>query len=345
MNILKELWLMLRDQEEPIAVHEVVEALWTDEKKPQLNKTKKNALGYDFYFCLPAGISFRDFAAKKDYFRDAIGIHCAVDVIHSGKLALLRVTTQQLKEKYIYDWNYDRSGGELVIPIGYTHQKLITVPLESIPHILVAGITRSGKSNFIHTTVNSLLHQFVPPQIILIDLKMSEYNYLENHVLLITDHEGTGQTLERLVSEMRKRQRLLKEAKCVNIQKYNKKHEEKLPYIVLIIDELAELVDEAAQENVECLLRLCAASGICIVAATQRPDAQTFKHFGQSKANFLGRLCYQVADALNSNMVLGNGLAADLPAIRGRAIWRIGRDSIEVQSPFLDPESAEDRLP
>lgn len=351
MSILKELRddiyeliMPMLGREIPFAVMQVNEALAGDDKRPQLHKKKRTALGWDFYFELPAGLSFREFANKKEYFRDHIGPHCTVDVLHAGKQVLLRIVSQQLKSKYAYDWGYERTGGDLVIPIGYTHEKLLTIPLESIPHILVAGITRSGKSNFIHVAVNSLLHAPTPPQIILIDLKMSEYNYLEDKALLVTDQEETNKTLTGLVAEMRRRQKLLKATKCVNVQKYNAKNEP-LPYIVLVIDELAELDDEDSQDKTETLLRLCAASGICLICATQRPDAQTFKHFGQSKAQFLGRLCYQVADALNSNMVLGNSLAAELPAVRGRAIWRMGRESIEVQTPYLDPEEAERRLP
>jgi S-DNA-T family DNA segregation ATPase FtsK/SpoIIIE len=343
VNILKELWLLLRDQEERISVNEVVEALWSDTKRPQLHKTKKTVLGYDFYFCLPAGISFRDFASKREYFRDAIGLHCNVDIIHSGKMALLKVTTQQLKNKYLYDYDYDRRG-ILPIPIGYTHQGLIVADLAEIPHLLIGGITGGGKSNAIHVIVNSLIHLPVRPEIVLIDLKMSEYNYLGNHCLLITEQAVAAQAIARVVSEMRRRQRILKESKCVNVQKYNAKFTP-LPYIVLVIDELAELTDEDSQDNVETLLRLCRASGINIVTGTQRPDANTFKKFGQSKANFRGRLCFQVADAINSKIILDNGMAADLPDIPGRAVWHLGKEYIEVQTPFLDPEEAERRLP
>lgn len=344
MNILSELWYMLHDEDTPIDISEVVDALWEKDKKPQLNKTRKTALGYDFYFCLPAGISFRDFAAKKEYFRDAIGLHSTVDFIHTGKMALLRVVTSVLKDKYLYDWQYDRNGGNLVIPIGYTHTGLITIALETIPHILVGGITGGGKSNAIHVIVNSLLHAPVKPQIVLVDLKKSEYNYLENHCLIITEPDTADQALSKLVAEMRKRQDIFKTAKCVNIAKYNAKHDP-LPYIVLVIDELAELTDEDTQDKVETLLRLCRSSGICIIAATQRPDANTFKKFGQSKANFRGRLCFQVADAINSKIILDNAMGADLPDTAGRAIWKLGKDCIELQTPYLDPEEAEKKLP
>ena len=343
-NDLRELILPLLGQEIPLAISEVIEACWAEEKRPQLNCKKKTTLGYDFYYCLPAGISFRDFAARKEYFRDAIGLHSTVDVIHSGKMALLKVITQNLKDKYLYDWNYSKKGF-LRIPIGYTHKGMITTDLADIPHLLIGGITGGGKSNALHVIVNSLIHLPVQPKIILVDLKMSEYTYLENHCLLVTDQETTREVLARLVAEMRNRQRTLKTAKCVNIAKHNAKHTEKLPYMILVIDELAELIDEESQEQVETLLRLCRSSGICIIAATQRPDANTFKKFGQSKANFRGRLCFQVADAINSKIILDNGIATDLPDTPGRAIWKLGKDFIEVQTPYLDPDEAEAKLP
>lgn len=342
-NDLRELIMPHIGMEIPLRMSQVIEACWADEKRPQLNSKKRTQLGYKFYYELPPGISFRDFAGKREYFRDNIGLHSTVDIIHTGKLALVKVINQQLKAMYSYDWDYTKAG-ILPIPIGYTHEKLIIADLSDIPHVLIGGITGGGKSNAIHVIVNSLLQLKVCPQIILIDLKMSEYNYLENHVMLVTEHDHASQSIEGLVTEMRRRQRLLKASKCVNIKKYNAKHSEKLHYIVLVIDELAELTNENAQDDVETLLRLCRASGISIIAATQRPDANTFKKFGQSKANFRGRLCFQVADSINSKIILDNGMGADLPDNPGRAIWRLGKDCIELQTPFLDPEDAEKRL-
>lgn len=341
-NDMRSIIMPMLGWDVPLAIAEVIDACWSDERKPQLNSKKRTQLGWEFLFCLPAGISFRDFATKQEYFKDAIG-NVAVDIIHSGKMVLLRVITQKLKSKYTYEWNYTKTG-ILPIPIGYTHTGLIFVDLADIPHVLIGGITGGGKSNSIHVIVNTLIHLAEPPRIILIDLKMSEYSYLDNNVLLITDHTRASPVLKRLVTEMKRRQQLLREFKCINIKKYNQKHDDKLPYIVLVIDELAELTEEDAQNDIETLLRLCRASGICLIAATQRPDAQTFKKFGQSKANFRGRLCFQVADAINSKIILDNGMAADLSDIAGRAIWKLGKDCIELQTPFLDPEEAERRL-
>jgi len=103
-NDLRQIILPMIGWEVPLAIFEVIDACWSEERKPQLHSKKKTALGWDFYFCLPAGISFRDFVAKKKYFRDAIG-NVTVNIIHAGKMALVRVITQQLKSKYLYDWD------------------------------------------------------------------------------------------------------------------------------------------------------------------------------------------------------------------------------------------------
>jgi DNA segregation ATPase FtsK/SpoIIIE-like protein len=116
--------------------------------------------------------------------------------------------------------------------------------------------------------------------------------------------------------------------------------------IVLVIDELAELNHKPSQECLETLLRLCRATGIHIILATQRPDSTIFgnKKFGSCKANLIGRLCFQVADGVNSKIILDSTEAATLPNIPGRAIWKLGNKTTELQVPYLDPEIAEVRL-
>lgn len=351
MNMLAELRndilnfvMPLLGQEIPLRIAQVIEVCWSDDRRPQLHSKKKTELGYDFYYCLPVGITFKDFLSKKDYFRDAIGTHCTIDITHTGKMVTLKVVAQQLKEKYLYCWEYDRSGGELVVPIGYTHNQLVTVALEKIPHVLCGGTTGLGKSNFIHVVVNSLLHSPSKPDIILIDLKMSEYSYLESHAMLITEKETTSQVLANLVIEMRRRQKLLKQARCVNVAKYNEKHD-KLKHIVLIVDELSELTDPAAQESLETLLRLCRSSAICIIAATQRPDRFTMQKFGTAKAQFFGRMAYACPDQVASRIILDNTMAAELPDIPGRGVWKMGNNTTIVQTPYIDPDIAERRLP
>ena len=326
----------------PLLVNNTVNALWPDGKRPQLHEKKRTPLGWEFSFVMPAAMCFRDFANREEYFRDAVG-DVTTEMVHVGRLAILKVITKRIEKRYEYDWDYKYPKDMVLpIPIGYRHDGLHVEDLSKIPHVLVAGVTRSGKSNFIHTTVNSLLRLPLPPKIILIDLKRLEYTYLGNKVLLITDELSANMALLRTVAEMYNRIEVLKAARCVNIFKYNEKHNP-MQHIVLIVDELAELDDERAQKDFERLATLSAAAGICLIAATQRPDAQTFKHFGKAKSCLLGRLSFKMADAINSKIVLDSDMATKIPNIRGRAIWKFD-DPIQVQVPYIDPEEAEARL-
>ncbi|WP_333593605.1 FtsK/SpoIIIE domain-containing protein [Anaerospora hongkongensis] len=324
----------------PLAVIETIEALWAETLRPQIHAKKKSTNGYTFTIALPAGISFKDFSSKADYFKDAAGGNKVnVSITQSGKMAILQISTNLLGDYFKYDFNYPRSG-ILPVPIGYSQSGLEVIDLAALPHMLIGGTTGGGKSNSIHVIVNSLLSLAEPPMIVLIDLKMSEYNYLEDRVMLVTDADMARLALNRLVQEMKKRQLILKQSRFVNVAKYNAKCTQKIPYIVLVVDELAEMKSKDAQENLETLLRLCRASGICIVAATQRPSSKIFssKSFGDAKANFVGRLCYQTISSVDSRIILDSGEGADLPKIPGRAYWRLGRELIEIQTPYLDPE-------
>ncbi len=346
MNILTEIkrdirsaYLEMRGREIPLAVNETIEALWSEDKQPQISKAAKTEDGYTFTIALPAGISFKDFYSKLDYFKDAAGgnkVNTAIT--QSGKMAILTITTKLLENYYKYTADYPKAG-LLPVPIGYTSKGLEVIDIAKHEHILIGGTTGSGKSNSIHVIVNSLLNLKEPPIIILIDLKMSEYNYLEDRLLLVTDSKMAYQALERLVQEMKARQLILKNSRCVDIQKY-RKHGGKMPYIILIIDELAQLKDKDAQEDLEDLLSLSRASGIRIIAATQRPSCQIFKKksFGDAKANFTCRICYRTLSEVDSRIILDSGEGAKIPKIPGRGYLRIGCDLIEIQTPYLDPE-------
>jgi len=344
-NDLRDVLMPMIGMEIPLAITKTVEACWAESKRPQLYKKQKTKLGWDFYFNLPAGMCYKEFIAKAEYFRDAIG-DVTTECQHIGKMALLKIITNRIADRYEYNYHIPNATKMVLpIPIGYTHNGLLVEDLSKVYNILIGGYVGGGKSNSIHVIVNSLLNIPKPPKIIMIDFKLLEYNYLKNHVLLITDQEGAGQTLSRLLVEMRNRLLILQEAKCVGIDGYNKKYNNSMEYIVLVIDELAELDNKSAQADLETLLRLCRASGIHIILATQRPDSTIFgnKKFGACKANLIGRLCFQVADGVNSKIILDSNEAAALPNIPGRAIWKLGKIT-EIQTPYLDPEIAEERL-
>lgn len=343
---LRGMLMPLIGQEVHLAVINTVEAIWKEDRRPQLYRKKKNSLGWEFLFTLPPGLSFRDFANKEEYFRDAIG-NVTTEVVHADKFAVLRIIRNRIEERYIYDWSY-RPDSKMIlpIPIGYTNSGLVEIDLARVYNVLIGGFVGGGKSNSIHVIVNSLLHLKRPPRIIIADFKLLEYNYLKERVLLVTDLLDTYKALSRLVVEMRNRLQTFADWKCVNIEGYNKKTKNSMDYIVLVIDELAELNHKPSQEQLETLLRLCRATGIHVILATQRPDSTIFgnKKFGACKANLIGRLCFQVADGVNSKIILDSTEAANLPNIPGRAVWKLGNKTMEIQVPYLDPEEAEVKL-
>lgn len=97
----------------------------------------------------------------------------------------------------------------LPIPIGYDHEKLIVEDLAKVYNILIGGYVDGGKSNAIHAIINSLIHLPNPPRIVVVDFKLLEYNYLKNHIVLVTDAPGAYMALSRLVAEMRNRLEIL----------------------------------------------------------------------------------------------------------------------------------------
>ena len=329
-------------QEIPLAIISTVEAIWAESKRPQLHEKRKTQDGWEFKFALPPGMSYRDFANREEYFRDSIG-DITTSMQHIGKLALLKVVEKKIPKKVVFNFDNIHYVSDMVLPmlIGYNHEGAVYADLAKVYNMLIGGYIGGGKSNIIHVITNTLLHLPQPPKIVIVDLKVVEYDYLSQRVLLVTEQLTARMALTRIVVEMRNRLQILLQAKCVNIEKYNERYGG-MDYIVLIIDELAELKDKQAQEDLETLLRLGRAPGIRIILATQRPDCEIFgkKSFGACKANLVGRLCFQVSDSINSKIILDSTEAASLPKIPGRAIWKLG-EAIEVQTPYLDPDIAE----
>jgi len=345
MTDIRDTFYELTNQDIPLAIIKTIEACWPDGKRPLLHKKKKHSQGWDFTFALPPGLSFREFCKFEEHFRDSVG-DVTTEIIHNGKMAVLKVITDKIKSKYIYDFASDIDVGNkiLPIPVGYDHNGLIVVDLAEVYNIIIAGFIGGGKSNSIHVITNSLIHLPKPPKVTIIDFKLVEYNYLSNYVFLVTDQDTARQTMSRLVVEMRNRLQILKQAECVNIDKFNNQGGN-MDYIVLIIDELAELQDEVAQDCLETILRLGRAPGFRVILATQRPDSKIFgkKSFGACKANLVGKLCFQVSSAINSRIILDSDEAAHLPNIAGRAIWKYGK-TVEVQTPYLDIDRAKEML-
>jgi len=250
---------------------------------------------------------------------------------------------------------------DLPIAIGKTiSNENYIADLAKMPHLLIAGATGQGKSVGINAILVSLLYKKHPSELkfVLIDPKkveLSIYNNIEKHYLaklpgeeeaIITDTKKVINTLNALCIEMDDRYNLLKEAHCRNLKEYNKKFASRklnpekghkfLPYIVLVIDEFADLIMTAGKEvesPIARLAQLARAIGIHLIIATQRPSVNIIT--GIIKANFPARIAFRVMSKIDSRTILDMG-GADQLIGRGDLILSIGSDSVRLQCPFVD---------
>ena len=195
----------------------------------------------------------------------------------------------------------------------------ITVDLTSMPHLLVAGTTGSGKSVCINSIIISLLYKHGPDncKFILIDPKMLELSSYEGipHLLtsVITDSKKATSALSWTVREMESRYRLMSSEGVKNIDGYNQKHKLKMPYIVVVVDEMSDLMLVSGKEietYVQKLSAMARAAGIHIIMATQRPSVDVIT--GTIKANFPTRISFQVSSKIDSKTILGEQGAEQL---------------------------------
>jgi S-DNA-T family DNA segregation ATPase FtsK/SpoIIIE len=234
-----------------------------------------------------------------------------------------------------------------------------------MPHLLIAGATGQGKSVGLNNIIASILYKKHPSQVkfVLIDPKKVEmplYQPIENHFLaklpnyedsIITDSKQVIHVLNSLCMEMDSRYDLLKLAHTRNITEYNKKFMDRrlnplrghkfLPYIVLIIDELADLMMTAGKEvetPIARLAQLARAVGIHLVVATQRPSVNVIT--GIIKANFPTRISYKVSSKIDSRTILDQG-GADRLIGRGDMLISTGSDVIRIQNAFIDTPEVE----
>jgi S-DNA-T family DNA segregation ATPase FtsK/SpoIIIE len=255
---------------------------------------------------------------------------------------------------------------ELPIAIGKTiTNEVYIADLTKMPHLLIAGATGQGKSVGLNNIIASILYKKHPSQIkfVLIDPKKVEmplYQPIEQHFLaklpnyedaIITDSKQVIHVLNSLCMEMDSRYDLLKMAHTRNITEYNRKFMDRklnplrghkfLPYIVLVIDELADLMMTAGKEvetPIARLAQLARAVGIHLVVATQRPSVNVIT--GIIKANFPTRVSYKVSSKIDSRTILDQG-GADRLIGRGDMLLSNGSDLIRIQNAFIDTPEVE----
>jgi S-DNA-T family DNA segregation ATPase FtsK/SpoIIIE len=262
---------------------------------------------------------------------------------------------------------FQKANYELPIVLGKTISNEIHIAdLAKMPHLLMAGATGQGKSVGLNVILASLIYKKHPAQLkfVLVDPKKVEltlFNKLERHFLaklpntdeaIITDTKKVIHTLNSLCIEMDSRYDLLKEAAVRNLKEYNAKFVQRqlnpekghkfLPYIVLVIDELADLMMTAGKEvetPIARLAQLARAVGIHLVLATQRPSVKVIT--GLIKANFPARLSYRVTSSIDSRTILDTGGAEQLVG-QGDMLLSINSELVRLQCPFIDTREVED---
>lgn len=255
---------------------------------------------------------------------------------------------------------------DLPVVLGKTiSNEVFVTDLSKMPHLLMAGATGQGKSVGLNIMLASLLYKKHPSQLkfVLVDPKKVEltlFNKIEKHFLamlpdaeeaIITDTKKVVNTLNSLCIEMDTRYDLLKLAGCRNLKEYNKKFVERklnpnnghkyLPYIVLVIDELADLMMTAGKEieaPIARLAQLARAIGIHLIVATQRPSVNVIT--GVIKANFPARLSFRVTSKIDSRTILDTGGADQLVGM-GDMLLSNGSEITRLQCAFLDTPEVE----
>ena len=256
---------------------------------------------------------------------------------------------------------YRNSKAELPVCLGKTiSNEVFVADLAKMPHLLMAGATGQGKSVGLNAIIVSLLYRKHPAELkfVMIDPKKVEltlFQTIERHYLaklpgegdaIITDNKQVITTLNSLCVEMDERYNLLQAALVRNIKEYNEKFKQRklnpeeghkyLPYIVVIIDEVADLIMTAGKEvehPIGRLAQLARAIGIHLILATQRPSVNIIT--GTIKANFPARIAFRVSSKIDSRTILdGNG--ADQLIGKGDLLYSTGSEMVRLQCPFVD---------
>jgi len=224
----------------------------------------------------------------------------------------------------------------------------ITGDLSSMPHLLIAGTTGSGKSVCINTIILSLLYRHTPEKckFILIDPKMLELSTYEGipHLLcpVITEAKRAASVLGWVVKEMESRYKLMTRVGVRNIDGYNEKHKLSMPYIVVIVDEMSDLMLVAGKEienYIQKLSQMARAAGIHIIMATQRPSVDVIT--GTIKANFPTRISFQVTSKIDSRTILGEQGAEQLLGKGDMLYMSSANKIIRIHAPFVSENEIE----
>lgn len=300
------------------------------------------------------GVSVSEFENKKGNFATAFGKIASevrlganrkvVEVLLSGKELTKLIKFESLMDKYKDAYSFI---------VGESLENVITQKIDSLPHLLIAGSTGGGKSNFFRQVVLSLLKNSKHIQFYLLDLKRGievvEFSGLPNVKIALDEKEAVF-LLEKIVQEMKSRFKYLEE----NRKKKIVPGLDNKDLIVIAVDEASvlfgkeradsdnkEYIDKA-RDYIDDLAKLARAAGIHLILATQKPVKDSIDT--KVLENLQGRMAFRMQSVAGSNVALGNKRAIELSDIKGRGIWQTGTFETEVQTPLLTDEVLEDEL-
>jgi DNA segregation ATPase FtsK/SpoIIIE, S-DNA-T family len=272
-----------------------------------------------------------------------------IRIIPEQGLVCIELLTKQISNVNFseFDQYFDgrlQESGNLPMILGRTHDGLdLITDLSTMPHLLIAGTTGSGKSVLLHSILASLIKANDYTKFALIDPKQVELSYYDNISNLlypvITDAAAAEDVLSDLVEEMEMRFKLLNKASVNNIVSYNKVASKKLSYIVLAIDEFSDLMHaskKAFQTKLCVLAQKSRACGIHIIIATQRPSVDVIT--GLIKANFPARISCKVSSLIDSRVVLDRPGAEKLLGHGDALINSGGLDMVRFQCAYINTE-------
>ncbi|AMM44959.1 cell division protein FtsK/SpoIIIE [Bacillus phage SP-15] len=328
--------------------HEVIE-------RPVLLSIEPSEYGWKTQFRLPVGMVPDDIVEAKAVLEGAI--NAELDLDYEGQLITINFYTHPIPEPGSEAAMYSKSLVEQVqkyplgIPIGHSKVGFIVHDLSegSAPHLLVGGQTGMGKSNILNLIITTLIKAYSKDHvhIHLIDTKMVEFFKFKNldHVRSCSIDISDGvKSVTNIQRELRERQKLLMTSGYSNILDYNRDSDEseKLPFIVLIVDEFGDFQGVSDfWKPVDELGRKGRAMGIHVILSTQRPDAQTLPP--KVKANLAGVVCLKTKTKSNSQILLDSTRAFKLPLKKGRALFQL--DGLrEVQIPYIEEKVLEEQL-
>ena len=290
---------------------------------------------------------------SEDLARNTSSTSARVSVIPGKNTVGIEIPNEEresvnLREIISFD-KFQKKDVKLPIALGKSISGIpIVGDLTTMPHLLIAGTTGSGKSVCINTIIVSLLYKLNPElcKFILIDPKMLELSTYEGipHLLtpVITDAKKATSALSWTVKEMNSRYKLMSKVGVRNIDGYNSKHKLKMPYIVVVVDEMSDLMLVAGKEienYIQKLSQMARAAGIHIIMATQRPSVDVIT--GTIKANFPTRISFQVSSKIDSRTILGEQGAEQLLGKGDMLFMSSANRIIRIHGPYISENEIE----